>query len=206
MTDSTADNPVQDANALAQIYARSLFELAEQEGDTTLDAVGQELSDLVSLIEREPGLRELFESRSIKPDRRARSVEAIFRERVSGLMYRFLQVLNRKDRLDQLEGIDVAFRQKLKDKRGEVDVEAFTAQPMSDEQTRLVAEGVGRAIGKTALIHARVDASLIGGLKLRIGDRQIDGSVATQLKRMNRRLKQRGRENVRQRLEQMLAE
>jgi F-type H+-transporting ATPase subunit delta len=195
MASNTSDNPVKIAGKVAQTYAESLWDLAV-EADV-VDEVAEELAQIVSLVEEQPQLRAMFDSPSIKAERRARSIKAIFEGKVSSLTYRFLQVVNDKGRLDQLPGIRIAFDQRLKAERGEVDVDVYTAQPLSDSQKASVASKVSASIGRNAVVTAHLDESMLGGLKLRIGDKLIDGSVATQLNKMKRKMIARGRERVR---------
>lgn len=196
MASHTADNPVKIAGAVAQTYAESLWDLAV-EADA-VDAVADELAQLVDLLDDQPDLRALFESPAIRADRRAASIEQIFKGQLSPLTYRFLQVLNRKGRLGQLPAIRLAFDQRLKQERGEVDVDVYTAQALSDSQKAAVADRVTAGIGRKAVLTTHLDESMIGGLKLRIGDKLIDGSVATQLNKIKRRMIARGRQAARQ--------
>jgi F-type H+-transporting ATPase subunit delta len=70
-----------------------------------------------------------------------------------------------------------------------------------------VTAAVGRAggEGKTADVTVRIDASLIGGMTLRIGDTLIDGSVATQLKKMETELMRRGVSSLQGNVAEVLA-
>jgi len=195
MASNTSDNPVKMAGVVAQTYAESLWDLAV-EADV-VDEVAGELTDLVGLLDDQPQLRAMLESPAIKADRRRQTIASIFQGKVSSLTYRFLQVLNVKSRLDHLSGIQIAFDQRLKAERGEVDVDVYTAQPLSDSQKAAVTAKVSASIGRKAVLSAHLDESMLGGLKLRIGDKLIDGSVATQLNKMKRRMIARGRERVR---------
>ena len=55
---------------------------------------------------------------------------------------------------------------------------------LPDEVATAVKARVKSAFGKEAVLHSYADAAMIGGIKLRIGDQLIDGSVATRLRRM----------------------
>jgi F-type H+-transporting ATPase subunit delta len=55
---------------------------------------------------------------------------------------------------------------------------------------------VGQSLGKTADVAVKIDPSLIGGMRLRIGDTLIDGSVSTQLEKIEEQLKKRGLGNL----------
>jgi len=56
---------------------------------------------------------------------------------------------------------------------------------------------MGESMNKTVNLQQTVDPSLIGGMRLRIGDRLIDASVATRLKNAAARLAAVGREKAR---------
>jgi F-type H+-transporting ATPase subunit delta len=66
-----------------------------------------------------------------------------------------------------------------------VHVTVFTPGAMLGETLQqLVRDRIKAALGKEAVVAAEIDPEMIGGIKLRIGDRLIDGSVATRLRRM----------------------
>lgn len=197
MTQSTSDNPVKRTSALARTYAQSLMELAQAAGPQVVDEVAAELADLVALLRDQPQLKALFDSPAINTAKRAASIEKLFASRVSDLTYRFLQVLNAKGRLDHLATIHAAFDRMLMDSRGEVEVELYTASAMPDAQIQAIAKRIGTALDCKAVVHSRVEPSMIGGLKLRIGDKLIDGSVATRLATLKRQMIDKGREAIR---------
>ncbi|MDH3582818.1 MAG: ATP synthase F1 subunit delta [Phycisphaerae bacterium] len=198
----TSNHP--EAGALANTYARALYELAAGEGSAAEAA--HELAQIDALLDDQPDLRRLFAHKTIGADRVGQSLTKVFENRVSSTVFRFLMVLNRKGRLDQIGSIRQAFEQMLKRDRGEVDVEVYTAQPLSASQVAAVAARISTAIGKTAIVQTHTDPSLIGGLRIRVGDRLIDGSVATRLRRLGRQLADKGHELARVAPESLLSE
>ncbi len=184
----------QKTDSVSRVYAQALLELAGDQADT----LAEEVSGLLGLLGSEPDLGKLLSSRALNSAQRSDVVEQLFKGRVSDVLYRFLQVVNRKDRLGSLTGILSAYLGRVSEARGELNVEVFVPQPLSDEAQRGVAESIGGAMGKRVQLHQHVDRELIGGLKVRVGDRLIDGSVATQLRIMKRKLIDAGRERARQ--------
>jgi ATP synthase F1 delta subunit len=75
---------------------------------------------------------------------------------------------------------------------GNVDVELVSALELPAAVVARVSEAVGKSVGKKADVKVSVDADLIGGMTLRIGDTLIDGSVATQLAKVEAQLKRGG--------------
>ena len=69
---------------------------------------------------------------------------------------------------------------------GKLEVDVFTVNggAIDAEVAASVSSRIKATYGKEAVLHSYKDASMIGGIKLRIGDQLIDGSVATRLRRM----------------------
>lgn len=187
--------PTQPTTAVGRVYAQALVELAESEDQ--LDAVAEEVAGLSALLENDADLVRLIDNPIIQRSDRRGMVQRLFENKVSDLLYRFLQVVNQKDRLAALPSICRAFASFMAEKRNELDVDAYVAQPMDDATAARVADGLGASLGKKVNLIQHVDESLIGGLKLRIGDRLIDASVQSQLQRMEQKLIAAGRERAR---------
>ncbi len=147
----------------------------------------------------------MFDNRSISAARRGKTIEVIFKGRISDLAYNFLRVLNDKGRLAYLASICVAFGLLIKEKHGEVDVDVYVTRPLDDEQLRILSERIGEAIERKAVVIAHVDESMIGGVKIRIGDSLVDGSISTQLRRLRGKIIDNGREWIRKNPEQLMS-
>lgn len=184
-------------DSVSRVYAQALLELAQEAGQ--LDAIAQEVRDFAVLLSSDADLQRLFTSRAIGSEARGGMLERVFKGKVSDTLYKFLCVVNAKDRLDALPGIFVAFDEKLDEQRGIVKVDAHVAAALDAGQADRVAAAVGESLGgKKVVLNQHVDPDLIGGLKLRIGDELIDASVATQLQIMRRRLVAAGQEKARE--------
>ena len=195
-------------DAVAQVYARSLFELAYEAGGLpVIETSSLELEEIAGLMDGDARFGEFMRSIVIPVERKRETLRQIFGEdRVSDLVLRFLLVLNDKERLGHLPEIAQAFRDLYWDMIGRIDVEATTAKPLEDAESQRVIELIRNAIGKEAVLRNKVDESMIGGLRLRIGDRLIDASVATRLARMRESLTKTGSETARARFESMIEE
>ena len=180
------------SDTLAGTYASALIELAE-EGDA-LEEIAEEVADLARLLADEPSLGRLLGSPVLGADDRAAALQRIFEGRVSDVLLRFLYVVNRKGRLDALPSICAAFRRLYDEKRNIARVRAWVPHGLDEEGERELARRLGEALDQAVELETETDPSLIGGLKLRVGDRVFDGSVATQLTRMRRRLLGAGRQ------------
>ena len=61
-----------------------------------------------------------------------------------------------------------------------------------------------KALGKEVVAHHRSDPAMIGGLKLRFGDRLVDGSITTRLRRLRDQLDEDGAARIRARVGEMI--
>jgi len=189
-------NPNQNhADSVGRVYAEALLEMAETAGQ--LSEIGDELKQLDELLEAHPELSDLLSNRIISTREREASIDAIFKGRVSDLMYHFLLVVNNKNRFDTLPSIVRAFTLISDERSGVIEADAFVAREMSQEQVVAVCDRVSQAVGRNVVLHQHIDPKLIGGLKIRVGDRLIDGSLTTQLRLIRNALIETGRESVR---------
>lgn len=171
-------------DALANIYARSLFELAAAEGPQTAETVLGELEDVLELARQDPRFSEFLSSLVVSQASRDRSLETIFTGRASPLTLRFLRVLNAKGRLAHLPAVTAAFTQQVQNAFGRVEIDVFTAEPLNDAEKGVLRQRLSSRLGKDVIVHAYTEPAMLGGIKLRIGDQLIDDSLATHLRRM----------------------
>lgn len=172
-------------DALASVYARSLYELAEAAGGVDkIMEMNDEIEQITDLMRGNARFAELLASPIIDAPKRADSLRRMFDGQVTDLMLRFLLVLNNKGRLAHFDSIAAAYDQMVQQRFGRVEVDVFTATPLSESQRATILSRVQEAIGKQPVLHAYTDESMLGGVKLRIGDQLIDGSVSGQLRRM----------------------
>jgi F-type H+-transporting ATPase subunit delta len=187
------------------VYARSLYDLAGDAGgqDKIVEIAG-ELEQICEVARADVALREFLGSPIIDRGRRGESLRRIFSDRVTDLTLRFLLVLNAKGRLGHLEAINAAFDQLVQDAFGRIEVDVITAAPIDDAALETVRSRIGAAMGKEPVLHRYVDPGMIGGIKLRIGDQLIDGSIARSLHRLRHEILSTGGARVRERFGDMI--
>ncbi|MFN0132918.1 MAG: ATP synthase F1 subunit delta [Phycisphaerales bacterium] len=194
-------------DALAQVYARSLYELAEARGGRpAIEATLGELDAVLEIARADASFGEFLSSRVLPREQRRKSLERILKGRVADLTLHFLLTLNAKGRLAHLPAIVAAFDAIVQEKFGRVEVDLYTAAPVTAEELRIVRERLQKALGKEPIVHPYTDGAMLGGIKLQIGDRLIDGSLATQLRRFRDRLSKEGTTAIRARFDRMVSE
>jgi F-type H+-transporting ATPase subunit delta len=84
---------------------------------------------------------------------------------------------------------------------GRIEVDIFTPTEIDADFINSIKAKVQRMLGKEPVIHPYVDATMLGGIKLRIGDQLIDGSVQTKLRRLSESIQRGGSVAIRERFE-----
>ena len=177
-------------DTIARVYARSLFELAQDAGGRgkTLE-VADELEQIVELSRSDDQFARFIKSPVVDTQRRGTSLRRILQDRVTDLTLRFLLVLNKKKRLDHLDAIHTALLDLVHEAMGRVEVDVWTAVAMDDATRQVVNDGLHTMLGKDPVVHAWVDASILGGLKIRVGDRLINNTLAARLRQLDHSIK-----------------
>lgn len=192
----TESNP----DALARVYATSLFELAESDGgrDQAEEILG-ELENVLEMARQDATFSEFLATRVIARESRDASLVKILEGRASPLTVRFLRLLNHKDRLGHLSPIVSAYETKVQDAFGRIEVDLYTAEAIDDSTRETFQTTLSKKLGKDVILHAYTDPKMLGGVKLRIGDQIVDDSLASQLSRMRDRLTTDGTASLRSR-------
>lgn len=199
--------PLVDAqpDALARVYATSLIELAEAAGGRELaEEILGELEDILELARSDARFSEFLASRVLSKPQRAQSLRTILKGRCRELTLNFLLLLNEKDRLGHLPAIVGSFDQLVQERFGRVEVDVYTAQPIGSAELAQVKSRLQAALAKEVIVHPYTDTSIIGGIKVRVGDQLIDGSISAQLRQLRQRLQQRGAGELRSRFDRLI--
>ena len=135
-----------------------------------------------------PYLRAVLNQPLVSDTRKNKVITDAFGDRVTASSLNFLKLLVRKRREDLIEECIREFRVLLAEHSGTVDAEAWTAVPMTLDQQQGLVLSLHNLTGKKVRLRADVDAALVGGVVVRIGDTVIDGSVRGKLERLERQL------------------
>lgn len=181
----------QPVSGVAQRYASSLFDLALEAG--AIDAVSRDLDGLAAALDESADLRRLISSPEFSTEDKLRAISAISGKAGHGaLSSNFLKVIAANGRLSALPEMIRAFRLAVADHRGEVAAEVTVAHALDAAQQNELKTALKGVTGKDVAVSLTVDPSILGGLVVRIGSRQIDTSLRTKLSTLKLALKEVG--------------
>lgn len=161
-------------------YAMALFQLARDENK--LDAVSASLSTLKQALAESDDLRRLTTSPLVTRGEAVKAAAAIAPAlKLDQLTANFLGVLASNRRLGQLNAVIRAYGQFVASHRGETTAEVTSAHPLSAAQIDDLKAKLKEQLGRDVSVDLNVDPAILGGLIVKVGSRQLDGSIRTKL-------------------------
>lgn len=165
---------------LSARYAKALLDLAIEKGQ--LDTVYNDMLFLDAACRSSRELVSLLRSPIIKVDKKGKILEAITAGKISDTTASFNRLLMGKEREAYLPEIASAFIDQYKAYKGIRTVKLTTAAPVGEEVKHAILEKLKSARGIQQVdLRTEVNAELIGGFVLEIGDELVDASVAFEL-------------------------
>lgn len=167
-------------------YGKALFLITEEDGVS--DKLLTDVITAEKVFKANPDYLKLLTSPAISKEERVRLVDEAF----SGLDQRLsnlIKILTEKRMIHLFDKVAKAYYELYDQSRGILRVEAVTAIPLTKEQSAALTKKLASMLGKTIIIRNTVDRSILGGVKLRYNDVQLDGSIKTRLDKFEDALK-----------------
>lgn len=169
-------------------YARALFDLALE--TRALEAVRADLLSLTAAHRDSADLRRLLASPLLASADQARGLTAVAgAAKFHATTRNFLGLMAQGGRARDIPAAIAAFNILYARHTGVVAAEVVSAAPLDAARLKAVQAGLREALGKDPELTARVDPSLLGGLKVKVGSRLFDASLKTRLDQMKFALK-----------------
>jgi len=178
----------------ADIYADALLELANERA--LAEALFEEFRSLVEYIHADKEFADFLASAAVDDDDRRAVLQRIFTGRLSELLLNLLLVLNDHGRAGIVPLVYERYKARLDAQLKRQDVFVTSAVPLDEVQRSEIRENLSAMLGKQAVLVERVDPSLLGGLIIKVGDRQYDGSLRRRVARLREILVERGGQEI----------
>ncbi len=177
--------------AIAEKYAAALYEMAAAE--KKLAAVSLSVDALRLALEGISEFQRFIANKSLSNLLKQQGIVAVLdaimsKKKPDVLFLHFLGVLAHNNRLDVLLPITHAFSDLQLEADGVTKAEVTSAVPLSDDQQTVLSEALENTLKIKILLTLHTNEDLLGGLKVRVGSRLYDSSLATQLQRLRAHL------------------
>jgi F-type H+-transporting ATPase subunit delta len=169
------------SNKSAVRYATALLELAIEHNNVEL--IEKDILQLIQTAEEVHDFQVFLSSPLIITDKKIAILKQIFKD-FNPTTLDFLSLVANNGRESIMIVIANQFISLLKAHRGIVPITIISAQQLEESTKQSILSKISATISGTPEITEQIDAELIGGFIVRMGDHQIDASVANQLKRL----------------------
>ena len=160
-------------------YAKSLLNLAIENGQ--LEPVYNDMLLIRSVSKSNPDFVNMLESPLIKTDKKQSIIKLLFEGKVHELTMKFMMLMAEKKREGYLDDISFSFVDQYKQHKNIVTAVLSSAFKLDSDTKSKILSIIKESFNGTVEIEEKIDANLIGGFKIKIGDRQVDASVQRKL-------------------------
>ena len=168
-------------------YAKALLQVAIAEADP--QQVDQQLAALAELFTGHADLwRTVTNPAMPAPKKRAIVDEMLPKLALAPPLAKTLQLLATRDRLALLPFLAEAYRSRLMDHLKVVRARVTSAVPLPADKAQQIQKKLETLTGRTVVMTAATDATIIGGVVAQIGSTVYDGSIKTQLAKLKSEL------------------
>jgi F-type H+-transporting ATPase subunit delta len=175
-----------NAPAIARRYAQTLLETAEEQG--LLPRVAQDVEGLRATLAASPELVVFLSNPLLAGEGHSRALEALFSDKVQPLTRDFLRLVATRRRGGLLPAMLSEFAGLAEERTGTVSARVRSAVPLDQAQADRLRQRLGTFTGRQVRLEIEVDPAVGSGAVVQVGDTIIDGTVATRLERLRRRL------------------
>lgn len=170
------------ANKVARRYAKSLMLLAQERNE--LERALADMQMIQRIVGDNRDLKAMLKSPVIKTYKKLNVIDQVFGKDISDLVKGFVRIITENSRADLLEEIAVGLTDLYNEHNKVVVANIKSATPLNDDLRAKIKGIVATMEHNSIELVEEVDADLIGGVVLRVGDAQIDASVARQLQEL----------------------
>jgi F-type H+-transporting ATPase subunit delta len=167
-------------------YARTLFDLAS--AADAVDAVDAGLRTVVETIRGSVDLRDALAGDALPAERKRAIVGDLFSEAIAPEAVAIATVAIERGMGGMLDQIAERYAEIAEKERGIVVAEVTTAIPLNDALRASLTEKLTASLGRPVSLRERVDESILGGIRINVAGRVLDGSLSSQLDAMRNTL------------------
>lgn len=175
------------AKLVSKVYGDALFSLALEENK--LDEIWEEVKVLEDALTENKEFMEIMAHPEMTKEKGLALMDEAFKGKLSDVMMGFLQVLVNKGRFNEILSVLEHFQRETKEYKKIGVVYVTTPEALTEAQKTSIVQKLTETSGYESLeMNYIEDASLLGGIRIRIGDRVVDNSIQTKLEEMTRSL------------------
>lgn len=173
-------------SVVAKRYGVALFELAQEKGQ--IDTIQQELLELKKVFQMNQELEQLLNNPKLAMTKKKELLANLF-QKANPLIQNTLYIMLEKNRLAETVNTIDEFIEHANEAAGVAEAKVFSTRALTEEESQGISTAFAGKVGRQSLqIENIIDPTLIGGIRVQIGNHIYDGSLSGKLERMQRDL------------------
>ncbi|MGM8215023.1 F0F1 ATP synthase subunit delta [Bacillaceae bacterium W0354] len=173
-------------SVIAKRYAKALFEIGHEKSN--LDQLESELLVVNDIFKNDTQLDKFYDNPRVSTEQKKDFTRQVFKD-VSKETLNTLLLLVDKRRINLVSEIVESFIDMKNETRGIAEADVYSVRELTEEETKQIQDTFAKKLNiNTLRLNNIVDPSILGGVKIRVGNKIFDGTVATQLKRLEQNL------------------
>lgn len=168
---------------IARVYARSLFEVAKEQGK--LDEVREQLGQVADALDQNRELSLFFFSPYFSSEEKKQGLDRAI-VGADPTVRNFLELLVEKHRMPALFRIRREYEVLWEQENRLLPVTITSAVALDEQTVRSIGDAIGRQTGQRVELTTKVDPDVLGGLVVRVGNSILDASIRNRLENLRR--------------------
>ncbi len=169
------------------VYGQGLYALAKEEQLT--EEILQQLQVLADCLSANADYLKLLSSNNIPKQERMEILDEAFADKTHPYVLNFLKLLTEKGYIRQLNDANNAYLEQYRQDHGILAVQVVSAIGLSSAQKEKLTQKLGTITGKKIELQCKEDPSVLGGMRISLDGKQVDGTVRSRLQAMEKQLK-----------------
>jgi F-type H+-transporting ATPase subunit delta len=172
---------------VAQVYARALFEVGKEHD--RLDELHDELGQFAAALDEHRQMAVYFFSPYFSTDEKKTALKRAI-EDADPLFMNFLEALVERRRMTVIFRIRVEFEELWDKEKRLLPVQITSAVALDEKTIQSIGDRISEKTGQKVELSSSVDANLIGGIVLRVGNVILDASIQSRLNQLRKSVAQ----------------
>lgn len=175
-------------DTVASRYAQALFQVGTESSNT--DELYEELKVVVDILNQNQEFFGILKSPLIGKGEKKTLLSNVFAENLSNETFNFLKILIDKNRISCINQIEDIYKKLLNEKNNIIEGTVISAISLNENEMKDLEIKLSQKYSKTVKLKNEIDKSILGGLLVRLGNEEIDGTVKNRLTKMKEQLSQ----------------
>ncbi len=172
---------------IAEVYARSLFEVAEEHGD--LDVVHEQLGQFADALSDNRQLAVFLFSPYFSTEEKKDGLTRAIQD-ADPVVMNFLQALIERHRMPAIFRIRARFGELWDDAKRLLPVQVTSAVALDPATVENIGRRIGEQTDREVELTSTVDPDILGGIVLRVGNFILDASIRNRLNQLRKQVAQ----------------